>query len=571
MRRPAITTSLLAAAFAATTVHAETPADVEATTATGSGTVPPEYVTTLPGWVQQRRAELGITEGTDISPPARPVPPTPPSQLERAGEFKAPMRPTLETPDWVSAQRAEMQPPAPPQAPERPAVPARPEADSTPERPTMEAPTWLTEQRTQMPPPVAPQPPERPQVPARPAMTAQPEMPARAEAPMRPTMEPPAWVTERRTRMQPPVAPQPPERPQVPARPEMTAQPEIPARAETPPRPTMEPPAWVTEMRPTAPLPRPAAPPRPAPVDQAMDMPEAPATPRPPVSMPAVPHPAPVGRGYRPGGGMPYGGWGYPGYNNWGPWGNGWGNNSWFPFGSGWSPWGSGWNDGYGSGWGDGYGRTWGDGYGDAAGDLDFDFAMRGRANMDMRGYGYGDGYGLTRGYGYGRSGYGPYAYYPAPPPAQPAPAAPSGPADGDNDGVADGTDLCPDTAAGTPVDALGCSEAARIVLRGVNFKTDSDELTDESLAILDGVASTLSAHPQIKVMVAGHTDSDGEDAYNKDLSQRRAQSVVNYLADNGVDRDNLIAMGYGEERPVADNDTAEGKAQNRRVELNRL
>jgi outer membrane protein OmpA-like peptidoglycan-associated protein len=434
-----------------------------------------------------------------------------------------------------------------------------------PERPTMEAPPWLTEQRPRMQAPAAPQAPERPLVPARPEMTTRPEMPARAEAPPRPTMEVPAWVTEQRPRMQAPAAPQAPERPQVPARPGMTATPQMPASAEVPTRPTMETPAWVTEMRPTPP----AAPA--APVDRAMRMPEMPTAPPLPESTPAVQYPVPAGPGYRPWGGVPYGGWGYPGYNNWGPWGNGWGNNSWFPFGSGWgsgwSPWGSGWNDGYGSGWGDGYGRTWGDGYGDAAGDLDFDFAMRGRANMDMRGY--GDGYGLTRGYGH--SAYGPYAYYPAPPPVQPAPAAPSGPADGDSDGVADGTDLCPDTAAGTPVDALGCSEAARIVLRGVNFKTDSDELTDESLAILDGVASTLSAHPQIRVMVAGHTDSDGEDAYNKDLSQRRAQSVVNYLADNGVKRDNLIAMGYGEERPVADNDTAEGKAQNRRVELNRL
>ena len=71
--------------------------------------------------------------------------------------------------------------------------------------------------------------------------------------------------------------------------------------------------------------------------------------------------------------------------------------------------------------------------------------------------------------------------------------------------------------------------------------------------------------------MVAGHTDSDGEAAYNKDLSQRRAQSVVDYLAENGVERDNMIAMGYGEEQPIADNDSAEGKADNRRVELNRL
>ena len=70
---------------------------------------------------------------------------------------------------------------------------------------------------------------------------------------------------------------------------------------------------------------------------------------------------------------------------------------------------------------------------------------------------------------------------------------------------------------------------------------------------------------------MAGHTDSDGDDSYNKDLSQRRAQSVVDYLVGHGVDAANLIAQGFGEEQPVAGNDTAEGKAQNRRVELNRL
>ena len=157
---------------------------------------------------------------------------------------------------------------------------------------------------------------------------------------------------------------------------------------------------------------------------------------------------------------------------------------------------------------------------------------------------------------------------------AKPAPAQAAeaeGPPDGDKDGVGDAGDLCPHSAEGVAVDALGCAETARIVLRGVNFKTDSDELTPESLSILDGVSSTLSQNPQIRVMVAGHTDSDGDDAYNKDLSQRRAQSVVDYLTSRGVEGNNMIAKGYGEEQPVADNDTPEGKAANRRVELNRL
>lgn len=154
----------------------------------------------------------------------------------------------------------------------------------------------------------------------------------------------------------------------------------------------------------------------------------------------------------------------------------------------------------------------------------------------------------------------------PAPKPA-PRPA----PVDADQDGVASPADLCPDSAAGARVDAFGCEQNAAIVLRGVNFKTDSAELTSESLAILDGVSGTLVANPGIKVEVAGHTDSDGDDAYNKDLSQRRSESVVSYLAGKGVPAENMSAKGYGEEQPIAGNDSAEGKAQNRRVELNRL
>ncbi|MDH3980718.1 MAG: OmpA family protein [Gammaproteobacteria bacterium] len=105
-------------------------------------------------------------------------------------------------------------------------------------------------------------------------------------------------------------------------------------------------------------------------------------------------------------------------------------------------------------------------------------------------------------------------------------------------------------------------------MLRGVNFHTDSDELTDGSLAILDGVATTLVANPDIRVQVAGHTDNQGEAVYNKDLSQRRAASVVNYLVGRGVTSDNLQPAGYGEEQPMADNGSVEGRAENRRVEL---
>ncbi len=245
-------------------------------------------------------------------------------------------------------------------------------------------------------------------------------------------------------------------------------------------------------------------------------------------------------------------------------------------------------SNGYGNGYGygDGYGRGYGDGRaaGDMEGDFNMTFSGRARGNADMRGdyygdyYGQGYGYGDGRGYGYSYDrpyygyGYAPYGYgYPTTQFSQPVPAQPKGPADDDKDGVINTSDLCPDTAAGVEVDVLGCDAQARIVLRGVNFKTDSDELTEKSLSILDGVSDTLSKNPQLKILVAGHTDTDGDDNYNKDLSQRRAQSVVNYLIAKSVNPNNLIAKGYGEEQPIASNETAEGKALNRRVELNRL
>ncbi|MBL3600606.1 MAG: OmpA family protein [gamma proteobacterium endosymbiont of Lamellibrachia anaximandri] len=154
-------------------------------------------------------------------------------------------------------------------------------------------------------------------------------------------------------------------------------------------------------------------------------------------------------------------------------------------------------------------------------------------------------------------------------PASAPAPEAPVA-TDSDADGVLNSRDMCPDSSAGATVDALGCEQHVAIVLRGVNFKTNSDELTDDSAEILDRVAATLVANPDIAVEVSGHTDSDGDAVYNKDLSQRRAETVMAYLVINGVPADNLSAMGYGEENPMAGNDSPEGKAQNRRVELSR-
>ena len=144
-------------------------------------------------------------------------------------------------------------------------------------------------------------------------------------------------------------------------------------------------------------------------------------------------------------------------------------------------------------------------------------------------------------------------------------------PRDTDRDGVLDGSDLCPDTAPGKEVDETGCEKRAPIVLRGVNFELNSDRLTEDSQGILNVVAESLRAHPKLRLEVAGHTDSLGRAEFNMDLSQRRAESVRRYLVEQGVAPGNLTARGYGEEMPVADNSTREGRAENRRVELNRL
>ena len=158
-----------------------------------------------------------------------------------------------------------------------------------------------------------------------------------------------------------------------------------------------------------------------------------------------------------------------------------------------------------------------------------------------------------------------------APPPPQPVaepppPPPPPPPADSDRDGVTDDVDACPGTPAGARVNAKGCEE--QLVLQGVTFELNSATLTPNSLLTLNSVAEILKKRPNFKVEVRGHTDSAGSDGYNMDLSQRRAEAVMNYLAEQGVAASKLSATGYGETQPVSSNDTADGRAQNRRVAL---
>jgi OOP family OmpA-OmpF porin len=138
-------------------------------------------------------------------------------------------------------------------------------------------------------------------------------------------------------------------------------------------------------------------------------------------------------------------------------------------------------------------------------------------------------------------------------------------PLDSDHDGVPDYLDKCPGTPPGLKVDAQGC-EIEEMILRGVNFKTNSADLEPDSAEILDGVAAVMVQRPNSKAEIHGYTDSRGSDTYNVKLSERRAAAVVAYLVAHGIPSDNLRSIGFGKDNPIASNDTVEGRAQNRRV-----
>ncbi|MBB3240713.1 outer membrane protein OmpA-like peptidoglycan-associated protein [Pseudomonas sp. Tn43] len=154
---------------------------------------------------------------------------------------------------------------------------------------------------------------------------------------------------------------------------------------------------------------------------------------------------------------------------------------------------------------------------------------------------------------------------------------------DEDDDGVFDRRDRCPDTPADTPVEHHGCplpqypasvkpveppvSEV--ITLNGnVLFAYNQSELMPQARSELDSLMAKLQNADVASIKVIGHTDSQGSDAYNQKLSERRASSVAAYLLSQGVAPNKLTSEGRGESQPVAENNTEEGRAQNRRVEL---
>jgi outer membrane protein OmpA-like peptidoglycan-associated protein len=155
---------------------------------------------------------------------------------------------------------------------------------------------------------------------------------------------------------------------------------------------------------------------------------------------------------------------------------------------------------------------------------------------------------------------------------------------DEDDDGVFDRRDRCPDTPANTPVEHHGCplpqypasvkpepvqSEVITLSDAGdVLFAFNQSELTPAAQSKLDSLMPKLQSADVVSIKVVGHTDSVGSDTYNQALSERRASSVAAYLLSQGVAPNKLTSEGKGQSQPVADNETEEGRAKNRRVEL---
>jgi OOP family OmpA-OmpF porin len=142
-------------------------------------------------------------------------------------------------------------------------------------------------------------------------------------------------------------------------------------------------------------------------------------------------------------------------------------------------------------------------------------------------------------------------------------------PNDDDRDGVENSADKCPATPSGEMVSkSTGCPVEEVIDLRGVNFDFDKCTLRSDAVAILNNAVDVLKGH-DIVVSVEGHTDSIGSDAYNQKLSECRANVVKTYLDNNGVAAGKISgSAGWGESKPIASNETVEGRAQNRRTEL---
>tara|TARA_R110001606_G_scaffold61161_2_gene143398 strand:- start:1404 stop:2033 length:630 start_codon:yes stop_codon:yes gene_type:complete len=141
---------------------------------------------------------------------------------------------------------------------------------------------------------------------------------------------------------------------------------------------------------------------------------------------------------------------------------------------------------------------------------------------------------------------------------------------DADRDGVIDARDLCPDTSEGAAVDNYGCPNKASKLLSvelNILFDTGKADIKPRFYSELKELAKFLQEHPTSTVVIEGHTDSQGSAELNRELSQQRASSIADVLVDSfRIKADRVKGIGYGETRPIADNETENGRKQNRRV-----
>ncbi|MFN3455709.1 MAG: OmpA family protein, partial [Pseudobdellovibrio sp.] len=138
---------------------------------------------------------------------------------------------------------------------------------------------------------------------------------------------------------------------------------------------------------------------------------------------------------------------------------------------------------------------------------------------------------------------------------------------DSDKDGISDEDDKCPNTPANAVVNAYGCAETQKASIKlNVVFASGKTDLTAGQKTEIDNLANFMKKYPETSVEIAGHTDNTGSAKVNNALSQKRAESVAAALVAAGIEKSRVTAKGYGSSQPVADNKTADGRAQNRRV-----
>ena len=138
---------------------------------------------------------------------------------------------------------------------------------------------------------------------------------------------------------------------------------------------------------------------------------------------------------------------------------------------------------------------------------------------------------------------------------------------DSDGDSIVDADDLCADTDSQALVDVSGC-EVPMGVIAGLTFEPSQVSLAPDAEQVLDRYVDVLSRYPDVMVAVEGHTDNRGPAASNLELSKERVLTVVRYMVSNGINPQRIRPYGYGESRPRAANATAEGREQNRRIEI---